>query len=101
MEDKEHLERSVKTVREGRASLTAFFNGVGLPVAPDPQGNYIMVDTAPLGIDAASFSEKVFEAGHVLIRGDFSPRHVRVSIGTADENARVMDAVRRVVRQKG
>lgn len=101
MEDKEHLERSVKTVREGRASLTAFFNGVGLPVAPDPQGNYIMVDTAPLGIDAASFSEKIFEAGHVLIRGDFSPRHVRVSIGTADENTRVMDAVRRVARRKG
>ncbi|MHB1218135.1 MAG: pyridoxal phosphate-dependent aminotransferase [Alphaproteobacteria bacterium] len=101
MDDKEHLERSLRIVREGRASLTTFFNGMGLPVAPDPQGNYVMVDTAALGIDAASFAEKIFEAEHVLIRGDFSPRHVRVSIGTADENARLMDAVRRVVRQKG
>lgn len=101
MEDQEHLERSLKEVREGRASLTAFFNGMGLPVAPDPQGNYVMVDTAALGIDAATFAEKVFQAGHVLIRGDFSPRHVRVSIGTADENARLMDAVRRVAGRKG
>ena len=101
MEDGEHLARSLKTVREGRASLAAFFNGMGLPVAPDPQGNYIMVDVGPLGMDAAMFADKVFEAGRVLIRGDFDLRHVRVSIGTGEENARLMDAVRRIAGRVG
>jgi histidinol-phosphate aminotransferase len=100
MEDREHLERSLKTVSEGRKTLTAFFNGMGLPVAPDPQGNYVMVDASPLGMDAAKFADRVFETGHVLIRGDFSPRHVRVSIGRAEENARLMEAVRRIAGKK-
>lgn len=101
MEDGAHLARSLKAVRDGRAALTAFFNGMGLPVAPDPQGNYVMVDAGPLGIGAAAFAERVFETGRVLIRGDFSPRHVRISIGTAEENARLMDAVRRIAGRTG
>ena len=100
MEDREHLARSLKAVGEGRTALTEFFNAMGLPVAPDPQGNYIMVDASPLGMEAARFAERVFETGHVLIRGDFSPRHVRISIGTAEENARLMEAVRRVAGKK-
>lgn len=101
LEDEEHLARSLKTVREGRAALTTFFNGLGLSVAPDPQGNYVMVDVAALGMAAPAFAERIFEVGHVLIRGDFSERHVRISIGTAEENARLMDAVRDVIGRKG
>ena len=100
MEDTEHLARSLKTVREGRMALTDFFNGLGIPVAPDPQGNYVMVAVSSLDMDAAKFADRVFEAGQVLIRGDFSPRHVRISIGTPEENARLTDAVRRVAGGK-
>jgi histidinol-phosphate/aromatic aminotransferase/cobyric acid decarboxylase-like protein len=52
-----------------------------------------MVDVSPLGLSAAEFTERVFAASRILIRGDFSPRHVRISIGRPEENLRLLEAV--------
>jgi histidinol-phosphate aminotransferase len=97
MEDRAHLARTLKTVREGRAYLVREFTSLGFDVAPRPQGNYIMVDVSHHGFNAEDFAERVFKGGHVVIRGDFSPRHVRVSIGRPDENRRLVVAVRGLV----
>jgi histidinol-phosphate aminotransferase len=99
IEDKEHLARTLKVVSEGRAWLVEQFNALGLPVIPNPQGNYIMVDVSPTGLSAEDFSEKVFYNGHVLIRGDFSPRYVRISIGTTEENKRLIKTCEALRRQ--
>jgi histidinol-phosphate aminotransferase len=95
--DKAHLEATLKTVREGRQQLIKGFTALGLPVAPSPQGNYVMVDTGPTGLGAAEFTSRVLKAGAIVIRGDFSPRHVRISIGRPEENARLLEAAKKVM----
>ena len=74
--------------------LARAFTELGFRVAPEPQGNYVMVDVGTLGWTAREFSDGVFKAARVVIRGDFSPRHVRVSIGTPAENRRLLRAAR-------
>lgn len=94
IEDREHLAKTLQIVRDGRNYLVAEFNAMGLPVIPNPQGNYIMIDVAPSGLSAEAFAEKIFIDAHVLIRGDFSKRYVRASIGTTEENKRLAKAAR-------
>lgn len=96
--DGAHLARTLRVVREGRAMLVRDFEELGFWVAPSPQGNYIMVDVARRGWTAENFAEDVFRATHVVVRGDFSPRHVRISVGRPAENRRLVRAVRRLVR---
>ena len=91
--DRAHLRRTLATVAKGRALLAAGFADLGFRVAPEPQGNYIMVDVGSHGWTAAAFAEAVFARGHVVIRGDFSPRHVRISIGRPEENRRLLATV--------
>jgi histidinol-phosphate aminotransferase len=100
MTDRAHLARTLRTVREGRALLTRAFTELGFRVAPNPQGNYVMVDVSPYNFTAPGFAQAVFDAAHVVIRGDFSPRHVRVSIGKPAENLRLVRAVRRLVAER-
>lgn len=97
LSDTAHLARTRAAVAEGRNYLVMEFGALGLAVVANPQGNYVMVDVTKTGLDAAGFAQLVFERGRVLVRGDFSPRHVRVSVGTAYENARLLGAVRRLM----
>lgn len=91
--DRRHLARTLATVAKGRALLAKGFADLGFSVAPSPQGNYVMVDVSVHGWTAAEFADAVFARGHVVIRGDFSPKHVRVSIGRPEENRRLLAAV--------
>ncbi len=99
IEDKSHLEETLRVVREGRRRLKSAFEQLGFPVVSDPQGNYIMVDVSPSGETAMSFANKVFEKGLVIIRGDFSERYVRTSIGRPEENERLMNAVHELMEE--
>jgi histidinol-phosphate aminotransferase len=99
--DKRHLARTLATVANGRAVLAKGFTNLGFRVAPNPQGNYIMVDVSGRGWSAAEFAEAVFARSHVVIRGDFSPKHVRVSIGRPEENRRLLTAVAAVLAGRG
>ena len=99
--DRAHLQRTLATVAKGRALLADGFAGLGFPVAPEPQGNYIMVDVSAHGWTAAAFAEAVFTCGHVVIRGDFSAKHVRISIGRPEENRRLLTAVAALVDAAG
>jgi histidinol-phosphate aminotransferase len=95
--DRDHLRKTLETVSHERRRMVAAFEKMGLPVAPSPQGNYVMVDVSPSGLLADAFSEKVFDLGQVLIRGDFSERYVRISIGRDDENDRLFEAVAKLM----
>lgn len=100
LEDREHLDKTLTTVSEGRRMLAQGFRDLGLPAAPNPQANYIMVDVAPAGVSAKAFAAAVFERGRILIRGDFSDRHVRISIGRPEENVRLVETVRNFMRER-
>jgi histidinol-phosphate aminotransferase len=98
--DRAHLARTLRVVREGRAYLAEAFAALGFGVAPHPQGNYIMVDASRLGWTAPAFAEAVLQAGAVVIRGDFSPRHVRISVGRPEQNRRLVKVVRGLVARR-
>lgn len=98
IKDKDHFKKTLQVVAEGRRRLIDGFNAIGLPVTPEPQGNYVMVDVRPSGFNAPHFTEQVLKLGAVVIRGDFSPHYVRVSVGRADENERVLAAAAKIVK---
>jgi histidinol-phosphate/aromatic aminotransferase/cobyric acid decarboxylase-like protein len=56
-----------------------------------------MVDVRPRGWTAEGFAADVLDAAHVLVRGDFSPTHVRISIGTVEDNDRLIAGVERLL----
>lgn len=99
--DRAHLRRTLATVAKGRVLLADGFARLGFRVAPEPQGNYIMVDVSGHGWTAAGFAEAVFARGHIVIRGDFSPKHVRVSIGRPEENRRLLATIAALVQAAG
>jgi histidinol-phosphate aminotransferase len=95
--DAEHLARTKEVVASGRARLAEAFAALGFGVVPNAQGNYVMVDVRPHGWTAEAFAADVLDAAHVLVRGDFSETHVRISIGTAEDNDRLVAGVERLL----
>jgi histidinol-phosphate/aromatic aminotransferase/cobyric acid decarboxylase-like protein len=57
-----------------------------------------MVDVTPAHLSAEAFADRIFKQSGVVIRGDFSDRYVRISIGTAAQNARLMTAVGAILK---
>jgi len=87
--DKEHLKRSVDLVREGREEL------MGIPFHVYPSdANFVLVDVSPHGSGAVC--DFLARKG-IIVRDCSSFRGagdslVRVSVGTAEQNERVMGA---------
>lgn len=97
LSDTEHLEKTLKTVHEGRAYLIEQFNShPKLDVLPDQQGNFIMIGIE--GYKAPEFTDALAAQGFI-IRGDFHPEYVRISIGTMDENRKLVEAVNQILAQ--
>jgi len=96
LDDQAHLERTVAaTVRE-RGSLTEQLEAEGLQVVPS-QANFLLVD---VGRPGRAVYEALLEDG-VIVRPMQSPLEsfVRVTIGTPEENALFLEALRRVLRR--
>ena len=97
LNDTVHLKKTLDTVHEGRTFLIEQFNAhPRLDVLPDQQGNFIMMRID--GYNAEAFTETLAHEG-IIIRGDFHPEFVRISIGTMDENRKLVDAVNRILSQ--
>jgi histidinol-phosphate aminotransferase len=94
--DTEHLERTLATVHAGRAFLIAEFNRLGLTVVPGAQANFVMAHVVATGHSAAEFTDLMGMHG-VIIRGDFHPDYIRVSVGTAAENEAAIRAAALIV----
>ncbi len=95
--DKDHLKKTLATVSEGRAYLEHAFNGMEvLQVLDGQQGNFIMVRVSDTGVNAEEFTDLLGAEGFI-IRGDFLPDYVRISIGTMEESKALVEAVRRVI----
>lgn len=93
--DTEWLRRCQEFNRRGRQYLTAELTALGLAVVPS-EANFVLVD---VGTDERALYHQLLAHG-VIIRptdGFGYPRHIRVTVGTDDQNRRFVAALTRVL----
>jgi histidinol-phosphate aminotransferase len=96
LNDDEHVARTRRMNAEGRAHLAKRFGELGLACTPS-QSNFVLVR---LGPKAKELYEGLLRSG-VIVRyaGIWGlPEHVRISIGTPEENERLLEALQALLR---
>ncbi len=90
LDDVEHVERSRALNAAGMTQLGEGFTRLGLHVTPSV-GNFVLVNVGE-GHEAAKIYGDLLRKGVIVrpLAGYGLPRHLRVSIGTAEENARTL-----------
>lgn len=93
--DDDYLARSVATNRAGLVQVADGLRALGLSFIPST-GNFITLDCAR---PAAAVFQALLREGVIVrpLAGYGLPDHLRVSIGTAEENARFLAALRKVL----
>lgn len=93
--DREHIERSVAVNAAGLRQLAAGFEHLGLTWIPSVC-NFITVD---LGRPAQGINSALLAMGCIVrpVANYGLPNHLRVSVGLEDENARLLNALERVL----
>lgn len=94
LEDAAFREATLRTVREGRRHLSRELAAAGCTVWPSA-ANFVMF-RLPEGVDAPACVDALLRGG-LIIRPLASydlPQHLRVSVGTAEENARFLSLLR-------
>ncbi len=97
LDDADHRERSRRVNAEGLRFLTEKLNEMGLGVPPS-YTNFVLVD---FNQDAAPLYRALLREG-VIVRPveEYGLKtHLRVSVGTGEENARFIEALRKVLSQ--
>jgi histidinol-phosphate aminotransferase len=95
LDDVEHLQRSVAVNTSGMQQLAAGLDGQGVRRYPS-RGNFVLVDCAR---PAGPVYEAMLRQG-VIVRpvGNYQlPTHLRLTIGTAAQNQRMLDALRKAL----
>jgi histidinol-phosphate aminotransferase len=95
LEDVDHVKRSLEVNRLGMEYLQAEFTRLGLEFVPS-DANFILVR---VGKGQEVFSQLLSKG--VIVRpmaGYQFPEHMRVTIGTMDENRKFIDALQKVIR---
>jgi len=95
LHDKQHLSNSIACNQVGLKKLTEGVAAQGLKAIPSI-GNFISVD---IGRDAAAIYEALLREG-VIVRplANYNlSQHLRFSIGTAEQNQRLLDALKKVL----
>lgn len=96
LDDVEHLQRSVAMNAEGLQQLTAAFSAMGLEYIPSV-GNFISVD---VGHTAAPLYDALLREGVIVrpVANYGMPNHLRITVGTEQENARFLAALGKVLQ---
>jgi len=94
--DPDQVTRSRRTNSEGKRYLYREFDRMGLKYAPT-EANFIFVDT---GRDSVQVFKDLLKRGVIVRTGDIfgMPTHIRVTIGTAEQNARFIRELEEVLR---
>lgn len=97
VDDTEHLGRSVEVNRQGLAALTEGLAAQGVEWVPS-QANFLLVRTGQV----SRVYEELLRRG-VIVRpvGPEFPEHVRVTVGTPDENRKFLDGLAQVLEGGG
>jgi len=95
LEDVEHVEMSKKVNREEREKLTQKLAALGLRPYPS-QANFIWVD---LGMPSDGIYRSLLERGVIVRPGSVfgCPTALRISIGTPEQNQRLLEALAAVL----
>jgi histidinol-phosphate aminotransferase len=90
LDDDEHVARSRRTNGDGKRFLAAAFDRLRLPYAPS-EANFILVRVG----DGIRVYEALLEKGVIVrpMQAYGFPEHVRVTIGTPEENRRFLTAL--------
>jgi histidinol-phosphate aminotransferase len=96
LEDEAHLARSIETNAAGLQRVGAACRELGLGVVPSV-GNFLLVD---MGTPALPLYEALLREAVIVRPVDNYglPHHLRISIGTAEENDRLVAALNKVVK---
>ncbi len=95
LDDEDHLQRSVKMNAEGLKQLVEGFKTMGLDYIPSV-GNFISVNVGRTAIPL--YEALLHEAVIVRPVANYGmPDHLRVTVGTPEENARFLSALKRVL----
>lgn len=97
LDDVEHLERSVALNVAGLGQLAEGFATLGLEHIPSV-GNFVSVN---LGRPAGPVYEALLRQGVIVrpVAGYGMPEHLRITVGTAEQNRRVLTALETALRQ--
>lgn len=98
LDDEEHVTKSLETNRRGMEFLSSEFAKLGLRYVPS-QGNFILVH---VGNGNEVYQRLLTEGVIVRPMGVYEfPEHVRVTVGTMEENRRFVEALRRILMAQG
>jgi len=94
LDDGAHLQHSVSLNAEGMQMLTRAFKQLGLSYIPSV-GNFICVKVG----EAAGVYEALLRTGIIVrpVANYGLPDYLRITIGRADENARFLDALKKIL----
>jgi histidinol-phosphate aminotransferase len=95
LSDTEHVARAVEMNETGKRAFYAAFEELGLPYAPTC-GNFVWVDVRK---DCKAAFQALLRKGVITRTGDIfgAPTHLRITIGTPEENAKFLNALRDVL----
>ncbi len=95
LEDADHVARTLAMNQAGKRAFYAAFDALGLTYTPT-FANFVWFDT---GRDSKAVFTALLHKGVITRTGDIfgAPTHLRVTIGTAEENAKFLDALRDVL----
>jgi histidinol-phosphate aminotransferase len=96
LDDDAFLAKSAELNRQGLLQLAAGFERLGLKYIPSC-GNFICVDVG----DGAAMFQFLLRQGVIVrpVAGYGMPRHLRISVGLAEQNARCLDALAAGMKQ--
>jgi len=91
LDDREHVERTVRGNAEGVNYLTRELEALGVQVWPT-DANFLLARTGP------GVQERLLNEGVIVrpLNGFGMPEHVRISIGLPEENERLIKTLRRL-----
>ncbi len=96
LEDQEFIDRCREANKQGLVTLRAAFERLGLPAFP-AYGNFIMVDVKR---PAQDVFQALLRKG-VIVRAGHKhyPTHIRITVGSAEQNAKVISALEEVLQE--
>jgi len=99
LEDHAHLQFIVETARRGRLQLVQGLCAAGIAVI-DGTANFLLAD---FGAAAKFVYEKLLAKGFITraMQSYGLPTHIRISVGTTEENAKLIDAIGQLLQLHG
>jgi histidinol-phosphate aminotransferase len=99
LSDAEHVRRSRDVNDQGKRDLYKAFAELGVAYIPT-QGNFVLIDCQR---EAAPIAQNMLRSGVIVrpVTGYGLPHHLRVSIGTSEQNARLIAALGQALQEAG